>query len=35
VALTRIVLVDPAIFIMDEATLLIDTETEQLIKQGL
>jgi len=35
VSFARTVLADPAIFIMDEATSSIDTETEQLIQQGL
>lgn len=35
VSFARTVLANPAIFIMDEATSSIDTETEQLIQQGL
>ena len=35
VCLARAVLADPQIFIMDEATSSVDTETEQLIQQGL
>jgi len=35
VSFARTVLADPAIFIMDEATSSIDTETEQLIQRGL
>lgn len=35
VSFARTVVANPAIFIMDEATSSIDTETEQLIQQGL
>ncbi len=35
VALARAVLADPQIFIMDEATSSVDTETEQLIQQAI
>lgn len=35
VSFARTVLANPAIFIMDEATSSIDTETEQLIQEGL
>lgn len=35
VSFARALLADPQIFIMDEATSSIDTETEQLIQQGL
>ncbi len=35
VAFARAVLADPQIFIMDEATSSVDTQTEQLIQQGL
>jgi ATP-binding cassette, subfamily B, bacterial len=35
VALARAILADPKIFIMDEATSSVDTETERLIQQGV
>ncbi len=35
VSFARAVLADPQIFVMDEATSSVDTETEQLIQQGL
>jgi ATP-binding cassette, subfamily B, bacterial len=35
IALARAVLADPQIFIMDEATSSVDTETEQLIQDGI
>jgi ATP-binding cassette subfamily B protein len=35
VALARAILADPRIFIMDEATSSVDTETERLIQKGL
>jgi ATP-binding cassette subfamily B protein len=35
VALARAILADPQIFVMDEATSSVDTETEQLIQQGI
>jgi len=35
VALGRAILADPRIFIMDEATSSVDTETERLIQQGI
>lgn len=35
VALARAILADPQIFVMDEATSSVDTETEQLIQQGV
>ena len=35
VSFARAILADPQIFVMDEATSSVDTETEQLIQQGL
>jgi ATP-binding cassette subfamily B protein len=35
VALARAVLADPAIFVLDEATSAVDTETERLIQDGI
>jgi ATP-binding cassette subfamily B protein len=35
IALARAILADPQIFVMDEATSSVDTETEQLIQQGV
>ncbi len=35
VSLARAILADPQIFVMDEATSSVDTETEQLIQQGI
>jgi len=35
VALARAILADPPIFIMDEATSSVDTETERLIQRGV
>jgi ATP-binding cassette subfamily B protein len=35
IALARAILADPQIFVMDEATSSVDTETEHLIQQGI